>query len=74
MIKTEHLSKRFTSAKYKRYSDKNEYLKTIVEEVEKEVILECLNRNNWNKNKTAQILGISRAGLYKKIEEFNLKV
>ena len=71
MIKTEHLSKRFTSAKYKRYSDKNEYLKTIVEEVEKEVILECLNRNNWNKNKTAQILGISRAGLYKKIEEFN---
>ncbi|MDG5857043.1 sigma 54-interacting transcriptional regulator [Clostridium beijerinckii] len=74
MIKTEHLSERFTSAKYKRYSDKNEYLKTIVEEVEKEVILECLNRNNWNKNKTAQILGISRAGLYKKIEEFNLKV
>ena len=74
MIKTEHLSKRFTSAKYKRYSDKNEHLRTIVEEVEKEVILECLNRNNWNKNKTAQILGISRAGLYKKIEEFNLKV
>jgi PAS domain S-box-containing protein len=73
VIKLEHLSERLTKNKFKRYSSKSKYLKVIVEEVEKEVILECLKETNWNKNKAAKILGISRAGLYKKIEEYKLE-
>jgi DNA-binding NtrC family response regulator len=48
-------------------------LKNILEEVEKEVILEYLQENNGNKNKTAKMLGISRVNLYKKLEKYDLK-
>lgn len=77
IIKTDHLPERLTKYKFKEYfnySDSKKYLKDIISEVEKHVILNFLNKNNWNKNKTANMLGISRAGLYKKIEEYNLKV
>jgi transcriptional regulator with PAS, ATPase and Fis domain len=47
-------------------------LKEIIERVEKEVIQEKLKINKGNKNKTAKQLGISRVGLYKKIEKYNL--
>lgn len=72
IIKLEHLPERLTKNKFKSYKDKNRHLKDIIEEVEKDVVLECLKENNWNKNKVAKILGISRAGLYKKIEEYKL--
>ncbi|MCH3963217.1 MAG: sigma 54-interacting transcriptional regulator [Clostridium sp.] len=76
IIKTEHLPERLTNKKIKKYIKYNncsKHLKSIVSEVEKEVILECLNKTNWNKNRTANMLGISRVGLYKKIEEYHLK-
>ncbi|WP_147566592.1 sigma 54-interacting transcriptional regulator [Clostridium tyrobutyricum] len=76
IIKTYHLPERLADCKsknYRNYINETNYLKDIVSEVEKHVILECLNKNHWNKNKTANILGISRAGLYKKIEEYNLR-
>jgi len=77
IIKTNHLPERLTKYKlnkYINYNNDGKYLKDIISEVEKHVILNILNKNNWNKNKTANILGISRAGLYKKIEEYKLKM
>jgi len=74
IIKPKHLPEKFIKNKHKRYSNiENQSLKCILQEVEKEVIFNCLKLNQWNKNKTAKILGISRAGLYKKIEEYNLE-
>lgn len=73
VIKPEHLPSRLTENKYKTYVGGNKYLNDIIKEVEKEVILDCLNKTEWNKNKTAKLLGISRAGLYKKIEEYALE-
>lgn len=76
VIKVDHLPERLTGSKfknYKNYGDTGDSLKDIVSEVEKHVIGKCLNRNHWNKNRTAGILGISRAALYKKIREYNLK-
>ncbi len=73
IIDTEHLSERLVNIKHKRHLEKHEYLKDLIERVEKEIIIDCLNKTNWNKNKTSQILGISRAGLYKKIEEYKLR-
>jgi transcriptional regulator with PAS, ATPase and Fis domain len=56
-----------------RFDNNNGYLKDIIERVEKEVILDCLKKNNWNKNKTAHTLGISRVGLYNKIKLYKLE-
>jgi two-component system response regulator HydG len=43
-----------------------------LQEIEKEVILERLVRNHWNKGITASELGISTATLWRKIKQFNL--
>jgi transcriptional regulator with GAF, ATPase, and Fis domain/Tfp pilus assembly protein PilF len=48
-------------------------LKDMVEDVERRVIVQVLNEQDWNKSKTAQILGLSRQGLLKKIARFGLK-
>jgi len=45
-----------------------------LEEIEKQYIYEVLKENNWNKSKSAKILGIERMTLYKKINKYNLKI
>ncbi|MDZ4906952.1 helix-turn-helix domain-containing protein, partial [Clostridium perfringens] len=45
----------------------------IIDQVEKRAIERCLKETKWNKNKTAKLLGISRASLYKKIEKYNIE-
>jgi Nif-specific regulatory protein len=47
-------------------------LKSMVEDVEKRVILQLLEENRWNKSRTAEALGLSRQGLLKKIGRFGL--
>ncbi|MFI5144511.1 MAG: sigma-54-dependent transcriptional regulator [Ignavibacteria bacterium] len=42
-------------------------------DVEKMYIKKVLEENNWNKLKAAQILGIDRKTLYKKIKEYNFE-
>ena len=37
-----------------------------------EVIIQALNKTAWNKTKAAQLLGISRRSIYRKINEFNI--
>ncbi|MGG7099086.1 sigma-54 interaction domain-containing protein [Clostridium sardiniense] len=72
-IQEKHLPEKLIQKKSKYIRDtKGKYLKDIVAEVEKEVISDCLKDVEWNKNKAAKILGISRVGLYKKIEYYNL--
>lgn len=73
MIKPKHLPQRLTRKKSKTYSSGNKSLKSMVEEVEKEAIQKCLENTKGNKNKAAKILGISRVGLYKKIERYKLE-
>ncbi len=47
-------------------------LKDALEELEKEMIREGLERTRWNKSKLAKELGISRAGLIMKVEKYGL--
>ena len=47
-------------------------LPELVEEAEKEAILDSLNISGGNKRKAAQLLGISRAGLYKKLKRYQI--
>lgn len=73
IIKVKHLPMRITENEKKYNYKKDRYLKEVIEEVEENIIRDCLIKNNGNKNRTAKILGISRAGLYKKIDEYNLQ-
>lgn len=47
-------------------------LPLLVEEAEKEAILEALAAAGGNKRQAAQLLGISRAGLYKKLKRYKI--
>ena len=50
----------------------NGRLKDALEELEKQMILEGLERTRWNKSRLAKELGISRAGLIMKVEKYGL--
>lgn len=47
-------------------------LKDAIEQLERRLILEGLQRTRWNKSRLARELGISRAGLIAKVEKYQL--
>jgi len=47
-------------------------LKEALEGPERMIILQCLQENNWNRNETADQLGINRTTLYKKMKKLGL--
>ena len=48
-------------------------LKEALAGPERQIILEVLEQNNWNRNTTADILGINRTTLYKKMKQLGLE-
>ena len=48
-------------------------LKEALAGPERQIILEVLEQNNWNRNTTADILGINRTTLYKKMKRLGLE-
>lgn len=48
-------------------------LKDAIEDLEKQLIVEGLERTGWNKSRLAKELGISRAGLIMKVEKYGLE-
>jgi DNA-binding NtrC family response regulator len=48
-------------------------LKEAMENPERRIILEVLNSNHWNRNLTAETLGINRTTLYKKMKRLGLE-
>jgi len=48
------------------------HLKASLQEPERQIILEALNRTNWNKKEAAEILGINRTTLYKKLNQYGI--
>jgi Nif-specific regulatory protein len=49
------------------------FLPTSLDDIEKKHILATLNHTDWNKSKTAEILGIERSTLDRKIKSYELK-
>ncbi|HEX7008811.1 MAG TPA: sigma-54 dependent transcriptional regulator [Phycisphaeraceae bacterium] len=47
-------------------------LATALQEPERQIILAALEANQWNRQQTAQQLGINRTTLYKKIKQYKL--
>lgn len=54
------------------FVNRKQNLKETLRCVEKQILLESLKKNNWNKSKTAQILGTSRTSLIAKAKEYGL--
>jgi len=48
-------------------------LKSVVENFEKELILEALEKTNWVKNKAAGLLGLNRTTLVEKLKKMNIR-
>jgi two-component system response regulator AtoC len=48
-------------------------LKQAMEGPERQIILEVLERNQWNRHSTADALGINRTTLYKKMKRLGLE-
>jgi len=48
-------------------------LKEALEEPERQIILDVLESNNWNRNATADTLGVNRTTLYKKMKKLGLE-
>jgi transcriptional regulator with PAS, ATPase and Fis domain len=71
-IMPKHLPEKIIKSKIKKYSLENNYLKDVIEAIEKDLIMECIRKTGGNKNETAKLLGLSRAGLYKKLNRYNL--
>jgi len=47
-------------------------LKEALEGPERQIILQCLQQNDWNRNETADQLGVNRTTLYKKMIKLGL--
>jgi transcriptional regulator with PAS, ATPase and Fis domain len=48
-------------------------LKNALESPERQIILEVLESHNWNRNASADALGINRTTLYKKMKRLGLE-
>ena len=48
-------------------------LRDALQEPEKRIILAALQANDWNRQKTAEVLDINRTTLYKKIKQYGLE-
>ena len=54
-------------------SNKQQPLKEALEGPERQIILQVLRENDWNRNLTADQLGINRTTLYKKMKKLGLE-
>ncbi len=73
-INKEHLPLYLLSAQKYRELKNRGSLHQLVEEIEREAIIEALKTCSGNKNQAAVLLGISRAGLYKKLKRYKLDI
>ena len=64
--------------KFKRNTEmvellENQSIKDAVKQLEKKMILDALDENDWNQTQSAKQLGLSRQGLIKKMKRYKLK-
>jgi len=48
-------------------------LKRRMEQVERRFLEEALGQNNWNQTRTAEVLGLTRQGLIKKLQRYGIR-
>jgi transcriptional regulator with PAS, ATPase and Fis domain len=73
-IRVEHLPILFRSLRGKQPEANLSTLRSMAENSEKEALIQAIRIANNNKNKAANILGIHRTALYKKMKKFNISL
>lgn len=75
-----HLSPEIAAAKPRQtkqdlaaFAAEGDSLKEMVENLERRIVSDALNRNHWNQSKAAVELGLSRVGLANKIKRYDLQ-
>lgn len=63
----------FSSGFSNSFASGKQNLKEALCSVEKQILLDCLKKNNWNKTRVAKILGISRTSIILKAREYGIK-
>jgi transcriptional regulator of acetoin/glycerol metabolism len=48
-------------------------LKSALANPERQIIIEALESNGWNRQETARLLGINRTTLYKKMKKYDIE-
>ncbi len=71
IIDANHLPEKLLAQTGTKVSIQVKPLAELIEQKEKEIIFEILDYTNNNKQKAAELLGLSRTALYKKLEKFN---
>ncbi|GAA0179102.1 sigma 54-interacting transcriptional regulator [Clostridium sediminicola] len=61
-----------STKKYSNFEFGENYLKNTLLEIERKLILDTLEKNNYNKAQTAKDLGIPRMSLYRKLNDMEL--
>lgn len=74
MIKLPQLPQYLLVKKIKKSNiRKKGYLKDLIEDLERQIILECYYDTGKNKQKTAKLLNISRTNLYEKLAQYHIE-
>ncbi|MDF2545247.1 MAG: domain S-box protein [Anaerosolibacter sp.] len=71
-IQMNHLPRYLKKSEISVHSSGKRELKDILEEAEKDAIIECLKNTGGNRTETARILNISRSSLYEKIWKYGI--
>jgi len=72
VIRKEHLPLYMHNNQKLKGKSRQGGLSKLVEDIEREAIIDALEACAGNKNRTAAMLGISRAGLYKKLNRYKI--
>ena len=71
IIETHHLPSELINKK-KGTAEKTLFSENPFYEIEKEVLLQALEKNGWDKGKTAKMLGISRITLWRRLKKYGI--
>ena len=72
-IQEVHLPMYLRKAEKSRFVPQGKELKEILEEAEREAILNCLHQTGGNRSETAKILKISRSSLYERLWKYGIE-
>ncbi len=72
-LKCKHCHEWFTESQPQDYYSYSK-LREAKYAFEKDFIIKKLEENQWNISKTAEIIGIERSNLHRKLKELNIKI
>jgi transcriptional regulator with PAS, ATPase and Fis domain len=73
IIQVESLPKRLREPVKNNIVSNNTVFQKGFKEAEKELIISVLEKNNWNRTKSAQVLGIDPSTLWRKMKKFKIE-